>query len=156
MKHEDYQEIYRSKLYELFFDTPVIKNELIRIFDIDNSNSKVYKVVISREDYYTRITVTEIFYKLEIEELPLSYVRYKNNIFLYYDGYEMILEKHMNKEELNKMLVELNIELKNPVSTYDTRMFQFDLLKEGKIKVNNPPIEPNDGNEEKFKFIKKE
>lgn len=155
LKLEDSDEIYRSKLSEIVFDTPVVKNNLIQLFDIDGNSPKVFKILISRKDHFTRITITQIFYKFEIEELPFSYIKYKKNIFLYYNGTEMILKKSIGKDELNKMLFELNIELEDSSSIYDSRILQFDLFVKGEIKINNPPINPYDESEEGIKFVPK-
>lgn len=154
LKLKDSEEIYRSKLSEIVFDTPVIKNNLIHLFDIDGNSPKVFKILISRKDYFTRITITQIFYKFEIEELPFSYIKYKKSLFLYYNGMEMILKKSIEKNELDRILFESNIELKDS-SIYDSRILQFDLLANGEIKINNPPINPYDESDEKIKFVPK-
>jgi hypothetical protein len=67
----------------------------------------------------------------------------------------MILKKSIGKDELNKMLFELNIELEDSSSIYDSRILQFDLFVKGEIKINNPPINPYDESKERIKFVPK-
>lgn len=154
LKSKDFDDIHRKKLYSLVFDTPVIRNNLIQLFEIDDKSPKIFKIVTTRRNHFTRITITQIFYEFEIEELPFSYMRYKKNLFLNYNGMEMILNESMDRKQLYKILSELKIELKTS-SIYDSRILQFDLFPNGNIKINNPPIDPYEQNKEKIKFIRK-
>lgn len=152
LKLKDFDKIYKRELYNIIFDTPIIKHNLVQLFDIEGKSPKVFKVLISRRDNFTRITITQIFYNFEIEELPFSYMKYKKCLFLYYNGIEMILDKPVEREELSKVLFESNIKLKDS-SIYDSRILQFDLLTKDKIRINNPPINPYGESDEKNKFI---
>lgn len=142
---------YTTELNRIIFQTPIIKDNIVKIFDLDGNSSKIFKVIISRNDHYTRITITQIFYTFEIEELPLLYLKYKENLFLCYNGAEMILNNSIAKQEIETILQKSNLK-KVVTSIYDSRILQFDLLSDGKIKLNDPPIKPNDVGEEKIKF----
>lgn len=153
-KMKDCDEVYKGELYKIIFDTPAIKSKLIQLFDIDGTSPKVFNILISRSEIFTRITITQIFYKFELEELPYSFIKYKKCLFLYYNGNEMILNKSIERNELNKILLESNIKLKNS-SIYDSRILQFDLFKNDEIKINDPPVNQFDESEERIKFIPK-
>ena len=56
-----------KKLYNLLFKNPKIKDNLIKLFAIDKSEtSKVFKILISRRNSFIRITIYQIFSKTEI------------------------------------------------------------------------------------------
>lgn len=153
LKLKDCDEIYNRELYKIIFDTPIIKSKLIQLFDIDGNYSKAFKVLISRNKTLTRITITHIYHESDLEELPFSYIKYRKNLFLYYNGMEMILNKSIERNELNKVLAQSNIVLKKKFSIYDGRILQFDLFTNGVIKINNPPINQLDESDEIIKFV---
>lgn len=146
-KYDDLDKSYEKNLYDLIFNTPKIRNSLTQLFIINDETPKIFKILISRNGSSTRFTITQIFYEFELEELPFSYVKYKNKFFFYYNGSEMILNKHIDREQVSEILQESNIKLKK-YSIYDSRVFQFDLGKNKEISINTPPIENNYNREE--------
>lgn len=141
-------------LHELLLGNSIIKENLSKIFDIDNHEKpKVFKVIISRRDKFVRITIYQIFYNSELEELPLGAINYKRNIFLYYNGSELIFKNAIGRKQINEMLKKSNIILENSFSKiYDSRVFQFDIRNNNKLKINFPAISPFDEELKKEEF----
>ncbi|WP_306352607.1 hypothetical protein [Flavobacterium sp. '19STA2R22 D10 B1'] len=135
-----------KNLEELFFTTPSIKESLFKTFNLnDSQKSKVFKVIISRRNQFVRITIHQIFYTSELEELPLGVIKHENNLFLYYNGLEIIAHDAISRNKLNKILKQVNSELEVSNSKiYDSRVVQFDLDVNNRIKINFPAILPFD------------
>ena len=133
-------------MYELLFSNPVIKENLFKTFNLnENENAKIFKVIISRRNQFVRVTIYQVFYNSELEELPLGAINYKNNLFLYYNGSELIFNNSLKREKINEMLKKTNIVLENSFSKiYDSRVVQFDININNKIKINFPAISPFD------------
>lgn len=133
-------------LYKLLFNNSIIKENLSKIFNIDDDkNSKIFKVIISRQDKYVRITIYQIFYNSELEELPCGALKYKKNIFLYFNGSELIFKNSIKRKKISEMLNKLNVILEDSFTKiYDSRVLQFDITINNKIKINFPAISPFD------------
>lgn len=147
-------ELYNLKLKKLIFETPKINNNLINFFDINNlESSKTFKILISRRNQFVRITIYQMFYKTEIDELPSSVIKYNNNLFLYYNSSELILGDSISRVELEKLITDSKIKLKDSFSQIvDSRILQFDIFLNNEIKINYTPKNPYDENEEIIHF----
>lgn len=144
-----------KSLEKLLFANAIISENLFKTFNLDES-PKIFKVIISRRDKFVRITIYQIFYKSELEELPLGIIKYKNNLFLYYNGSELIFDNSLKRDEINKLLESTNILLENSFSKiYDSRVVQFDIDVDNKIKINFPAISPFDEVSKKEFLLKK-
>jgi hypothetical protein len=146
-----------KNLYELLFVNPVIKENLFKTFDLnENEKAKIFKVIISRRNQFVRVTIYQIFYNSELEELPLGVINYKNNLFLYYNGSELIFNNSLKREKINEMLKKTNILLENSFSKiHDSRVVQFDISINHRIKINFPAISPFDEETKKELLWKK-
>ena len=135
-----------ESLNELLFSNSIIKENLLKIFNIEDSgNGKIFKVIISRKNYFVRVTVYQIFYNSELEELPLGVVNYKKNLFVYYNGAELIFHNSLKREKLCEMLKKSGITLEDSYTkSYDSRVLQFDINEKKEIKINFPAISPFD------------
>lgn len=147
-------ESYKLKIKKLIFETPKIKNDLINFFDINNLESpKTFKILISRRNHFVRITIYQIFYKSELEELPSGVIEYNKSLFFYYNSSELISGDYIQKRELEKIISESKIKLiKSFSKIIDSRIFQFDVYINNKMKINYPPLNPYDENEEIIHF----
>lgn len=143
-----------EKIYGMLFNNDSIKKQLITLFDInDKKKPKVFKVLIARHNSYVRVTIYQLFYEFEKEDLPVGIIGYKNNIFLYYNGEELIFDNHINKEELKRRLSTAAILLEEPSGVIkDSRVLQFDIDLENKVKLNSSPITPFDERNDYIKF----
>ncbi len=135
-----------KELYELLFVNPVIKENLFRTFNLNNGEkAKIFKVIISRRNHFVRVTIYQVFYNSELEELPFGAINYKNNLFLYYNGEELIFNNSLKRDKISEMLKKANILLENSFSKiYDSRVVQFDVSTKHEIKINFPAIFPFD------------
>jgi hypothetical protein len=146
-----------KNLYELLFVNPVIKENLFKTFNIkDYESAKIFKVIISRRNQFVRVTIYQIFYNSELEELPFGAINYRNNLFLYYNGSELIFNNSLKRKKIIEMLKKSNILLENSFSKiYDSRAVQFDISINNKIKINFPAISPFDEETKKELLWKK-
>ena len=147
-------ELYDLKLKKIIFETPKLKNELFKIFDINNvTNPKLFKILISRKNHFVRITIYQIFFENEINEMPSGLIKYNKNIFLYYNSSELIFDKYITKDYLEKNLLESNIKLMMSYSQIiDSRILQFDISNTKNIKITYPPISPYDEDQKNINF----
>lgn len=135
-----------KNLQELLFVNPYIKESLFKTFELnEDGNGKIFKVIISRRNLFVRVTIYQVFYNSELEELPLGVIKCKNNLFLYYNGSELIFSDSLKREEIKEMLKKSNIVLEKSFSKiYDSRVVQFDIDNKHKVKINFPAISPFD------------
>ena len=140
------QPIEKSKNYNLpisrlIFSNKKLKNSLFKAFDLGDKNPKVFKVLISRRDRIVRVTIYQLILKIKKDEYPSSYFYLNNGTFLCYDGYELISNKKVDNNFMNNL--NKNLEAKSSM-IFDSRVIQFDIDSNSKIKLNMPAINPYD------------
>jgi hypothetical protein len=150
--HCDYSQIknnkYNESLSKLIFSNYDLKSKLIKTFELNKKEIKVFKVLISRRNQFVRISIFKIIDKEELNEFPSSYFTFKSNTFLCYDGSEIISNNRLDKEFVDKVKSKLASNVIN-----DSRVFQFDLDSEEKVILHNPAINPYDLNEKLHKVF---
>ena len=130
---------YNESFSKLIFSNYDLKSKLINTFELNKEEMKIFKVLVSRRNQFVRISIFQIINKEELNELPSTYFIYKTNIFLCYDGSEVILNNRLDKDFVTKLKNRLKSNVIN-----DSRVFQFDLDSEQKIILHNPAINPYD------------
>jgi len=124
------------------FENIKVKNEIHKIFELDKAQPKMLKVYFTRMNNCVRVTIYEVFSKKEIFDNPSYYDIYENNILLYYNGEEIILNKKLSNDDLDKLMARISLTFPdNEGMIYDSRVFQFDVSFTKKIKINYPAIE---------------
>lgn len=153
-KQNEVNETRDEIVYRMLFENESIKKQLITLFGIDNMEKpKVFKVLIARHDSYARVTIHQLFYEFEKEELPLGIVSYNKSLFLYYNGEELIFNNHIDNEELERRLLISSITLEVPTgSIKDSRVLQFDVDLQNKVRLIPSPIAPFDERSDYIKF----
>ncbi|WP_310557509.1 hypothetical protein [Flavobacterium sp.] len=144
--------------YVRIFENIEIKKSLTKLIDSSNTQKgSVFKLKTSRCENFVRITIHQIFYDTELEQLPSDTVTHNNRIYLVYDGSEILFNKIIERKHLDQLFIKKNIILKKTFSTiYNPRVLQFDYSKNGVIKLNFPPISPYGENikMDEVKFVK--
>ena len=80
-----------------------IKNEFDKLYP-DDEDGKVFKIIISRRDNFVRVNIYQVkTLGIVLEDLPATMREINKNIFLLYDGSEIISHK-ISKEKLLKDL----------------------------------------------------
>jgi len=103
---------------------------------------KVFRVIISRRDSYVRVNLYQVkSMELISEDLPAGIGKNGKNVFLIYDGSEMI-NRNISKEQLVQTLS--TFKLTNKITFFDPKVMQFDVSLSKQIIFNYPPIDPYD------------
>lgn len=90
---------------EKVLKNPFLKNPFEKAFDI-NSKNKIFKVILSRRYNFLRITIFQIFNLEEIEnDLPNDFFIYKDQIFLMYNGSDILYKNYKNLEDIKKVFL---------------------------------------------------
>lgn len=141
-------------MHNLFFNNEIIKNKLFELFEINKeAQPKVFKVLVARHGNFVRVTIFQVFYNSEIEKLPAGTFSYNRNLFLYYNGSEMLFDKHVKQGELDRQIKVSEIKLRDTVdSILDTKVLQFQINNRGEISINHPAINPFDEQINSVKF----
>lgn len=118
-----------------------IKNEFSKLYP-DNEDGKVFKITISRRDNYVRVNIYQIkTLGLVLEDLPATMREINKNIFLLYDGSEIISDK-ISKDQLLKDLSKYK--LTENLIVFNPKILQFDINLKKQITFNYPPVNPYD------------
>lgn len=142
-------EKYNFQLSELIFTNKLLSEPFNKVFDLSDSTYKAFKVLVSRRDQFVRITIYGLLNKEEVSEYPSSYFIYKSKIFLCYDGSEVIYSKTVDSVFINELKTKM---LSGAIN--DSRVFQFDIDFNKKIKLHIPAINPYDFNLDSMKTIR--
>lgn len=123
-----------------------IKQALISKFDINVTfNTKLFKLFISRRDRFVRLTIYQILNVNDIDDLPAGYFYYHNHLFIFFDGSEILFNKKLSRKELNSLISTSEIKLDTSMySIHEGPVAQFDIDLIGRIKDNDPAINPYD------------
>ncbi len=137
---------HAESFMKLISENREINSHLKEAFGIeDTSNTKILKVLISRRYSDVRITVSQIFQPEDLNDLPSDFFFYQRGLFLLYDGSEVIFNERMTKENLNSVVLQAKVKLdSSQYMIYDSRVVQFDINSDKKVKFNFPPINPYD------------
>lgn len=128
-----------------------------KTFEIENAKKgKVFKVVLSRRNRFLRITTFQIFHINEIRvDMPHSFFVLNNQVYLVYNGSEILYGSQENFENIITSISELDLELydfTNDGVIRDSKIFQVDIDLESNLEINFPPLQPYDEND-KLKII---
>lgn len=145
-KPGDQKSTHAEILAEFISSNEEITDNLTEAFNIDEkSNSKVFKMMVSRRDQFVRITIYQVASKSSLSDLPSGYFYYKNDLFLFFDGSEAVYGEKISEKDLEIVLSKSNFNLdSNQNDVYDSPIVQFDIDPDEKISFNFPPINPYD------------
>jgi len=139
---------YNENLSKIVFSNYELKSKLITMFELNKEGMKAFKVLISRRNQFVRISIFQIINKEELNELPSSYFTFKTNTFFCYDGSEIISNNQLDRTFIDRLKNKLGSNIIN-----DSRVFQFDLDGEKKVKLNIPALNPYDLTEKVHKHF---
>ena len=142
-------EKYNSELSKLIFTNKLLSEPFNKVFDLSDPTYKAFKVLVSRRDRFVRITIYGLLNKEEFSEYPSSYFIYKSKVFLCYNGSEVIYSKTIDSVFINELKTKMISGVIN-----DSRVFQFDIDFNKKIKLHIPAINPYDFNLDSMKTIR--
>ncbi|MGF7073868.1 hypothetical protein ABIC84_001806 [Mucilaginibacter sp. 3215] len=126
-------------LSKLIFSSPIIKKSLNTSYDLEKSSNNLFKVIVSRRDRWVRISIYKLLNKDELGEYPSSFFLYRSNVFLCYDGSEIVYQKRIDSSYFTQLKKHLGTG-----STNDNKVIQFDIDSNYVIKLNEPAINPFD------------
>ncbi len=135
-------EKYNNQMANFILSNKELKKNITSIFNIEDTTRNVFKVLISRRINFVRVTIYELHGKLKPQEFPSSYFTYKLNTFLCFDGSELLFDKKINHDIMDKINYNLTLDLRGVL--YNSRVFQFDVGEKNNIKLNLPAINPYD------------
>lgn len=132
-------------LKKLLSSNTEINNNFLKLFKKEGAKARVFKLIISRRDRFVRITIYQIINRTSIEDLPKGYFDYQKDLFIFYDGSELIQNQKVMEADLDETLARFNVEL--PRSQYEiihAPVLQFDINANNVIKFNFPAVNPYD------------
>lgn len=138
------------------FDNKEVVKEFNKLYPY-NEQGRLFKIIISRRDHFVRVNIYQIRNKQSIlNDLPNSIEKNSQDIFLFYNGMEVI-NNQISKDNLIKSLDKLTSI--NDGNFSNPKILQFDIDLKKHIQFNYPPINPYDievlnSKESKFPKIK--
>lgn len=145
----------KENLEKLLLYNYKIKDSITKVFD--NSplkEDKIFKVILSRKENFLRVTIYQMFNLKEIKQVPEQIIFGKESAYLCYNGNELLENRKVNLDSINKILNSNRLLLKNTdkIDLIDTRYLQFDFFSWEKIKFNNPIYFDFNQSEKNIKF----
>jgi len=132
-------------LKKLISSNTEINNNFIKLFKKEGEKARIFKLIISRRDRFARITIYQIVDRNSIEDLPKGYFDYQKDLFIFYDGSELIQNQKIKQKDLDETLARFNIELRrSQYEIFHSPVLQFDINANNDIKFNFPAVNPYD------------
>lgn len=132
-------------LKKLISSNTEINNNFIKLFKKEGAKARVFKLIVSRRNRFVRVTIYQIVNRASIEDLPKGYFDYQKDLFIFYDGSELIQNQKVKQADLDETLARYDIELSSSqYEIFHSPVLQFDINANNNIKFNFPAINPYD------------
>jgi len=145
-KPSDHTKDNDVQLFAIILTNKELVNNIDSIFKLGDTTHYVFKIIVSRRDRLVRITTYQLYKQVSRQDFPSGYFVYRDNIFLSYDGSELLFNKKVGDSTMNRINKYLTSFSSNTL--YHPKVFQFDMLDRKTIKINLPAINPYDLNDD--------